>query len=89
MQYDNSIVSGDVAEWLGSALQKLLQRFESARHLLILQSLFRNEEAFCFIVFPFRQEIYFRENENKTFEKYQAIQVFTFSWSRVVILYLD
>ena len=24
---------GDVAEWLGSALQKLLQRFESARHL--------------------------------------------------------
>ena len=24
---------GVVAEWLGSALQKLLQRFESARHL--------------------------------------------------------
>lgn len=25
--------SGIVAEWLGSALQKLLQRFESARYL--------------------------------------------------------
>lgn len=27
------ILQGPVAEWLGSALQKLLQRFESARDL--------------------------------------------------------
>ena len=35
---------GPVAEWLGSALQKLLQRFESARDLKV-QSLRR---LFCF-----------------------------------------
>ncbi len=27
--------NGNVAEWLGSALQKLLQRFESARYLIL------------------------------------------------------
>ncbi len=31
----NRAKNGPVAEWLGSALQKLLQRFESARDLLI------------------------------------------------------
>ncbi len=29
-----AIQNGPVAEWLGKALQKLLQRFESARDLL-------------------------------------------------------
>jgi hypothetical protein len=31
---------GPVAEWLGKALQKLLQRFESARDLLYFTSLY-------------------------------------------------
>ncbi len=31
---------GIVAEWLGSALQKLLQRFESARYLEVIVPLF-------------------------------------------------
>lgn len=29
----NSLYQGPLAEWLGKALQKLLQRFESARDL--------------------------------------------------------
>ena len=33
-----AIQNGSVAEWLGRALQKLVQRFESARNLKVLSN---------------------------------------------------
>ena len=41
--------NGPVAEWLGSALQKLLQRFESARDLEKIRFPSRNSEAGIFV----------------------------------------
>ena len=41
--------SGPVAEWLGSALQKLLQRFESARDLKIQTQSFDNQVIAFFV----------------------------------------
>ncbi|MDB5197280.1 MAG: hypothetical protein JWP88_1651 [Flaviaesturariibacter sp.] len=50
-----------MAEWLGSALQKLLQRFESARYLTKI--------PFCGILF-----LYMLTAEEKAFVDYWAVQ---------------
>ncbi len=52
--YKLSISFGPVAEWLGSALQKLLQRFESARDLKKSKRLQRKLEPFLFSARPIK-----------------------------------
>ncbi len=49
MLYFRSYSSGPLAEWLGSALQKLLQRFESARDLRKKSKAGQNMTGFLFV----------------------------------------
>ena len=51
LRSDTEIVNkyGPVAEWLGSALQKLLQRFESARDLKMQTQSFENQVVAFFV----------------------------------------
>lgn len=52
---------GLVAEWLGSALQKLLQRFESARDLTFFPAsagfFFVKKGVFCLFSVPFSDAV--------------------------------